>query len=468
MSAVFDTRAFVRKEIFESYRDPERFIRTLLGIRSLRSWQIDACNRIRRRLEAGDRSVFVLARTCHTAGKTFFAAAITHWWMTTRFNARGLTLAPTWAQVESALWPEIAKLYNRSLMRELNFGRLLTTKLDFGETWFAVGASSDRPENLEGQHSDFAALRVVDEAKAVEPEVFDATEGLLAAPQNFDLWISTPSIQSGKFYERDSGERPEGLIRVVVSIDDLIADPRITEIERDRFKQWKVERIEEWGEGSAEYQTRALARYADNAEGALFPMSWVERAMSADWKAEGAKLAALDPAGSVDGDQSALAIVSGPDSSERIYVHEVSGWHERDTMISKGKALNGAATAGAKRLRIDSIGLGKGVADAARSNEQGISVEEYRASDKAIAADRFQNRKAEDAWALRQKLEKGLVRLPAHSKLRAQMAAMKYEIKSTGKLAVVDPDDSPDLADAVIIGAALERIGYAASSPDWL
>lgn len=441
-----------------AHNDPALFATGVLRVERLRAWQARYCGEITGRLNGGERHLKALLRTCHGAGKTFFAAMILLWFMTTRHNARGLTTAPTWSGVEGLLWPEIAKLYNGSLLRPLGLGRLMQTKLDYGKTWYAVGASSDRPENLEGHHSDTAAIRIVDEAKAVPNSVFVATDGLLNAPESLDLWISTPSVEAGEFFERDENGG-ESVLRAAVDVDQLISDETMDERERLGYLSWKNEKLKSWGLDSAEFQSRIMAKYIDNSEGALFPSSWIERAMQQEFDVETPRVAGLDPAGSVDGDQSALAVASMRDDINRVRVFSVTGWHERDTMVSKSKALSAAHDMRA-RLRIDSVGLGKGVADAARQNNLGVVVEDYRASDKAREPERFSNRKAEDAWALRILLEQNLVRLPVDDKLRGQMRAMKYEILATGKLRVVDPADSPDLADAVIIATAAPRFGY--------
>lgn len=472
MSAAPDRIGALRRLLERSYNDPALFIRA--GLRTkLRTWQTRQCDAIRDRLEDGATSIRGTFRTCHGSGKTFLMAALLLWWQTTRFNARGLTLAPTWAQVQSALWPEIEKLYTRSVLKQAGFGRILDTRLDYGATWFAEGRSSDRPGNLEGQHSDFAAIRIVDEAKEVSDGIFDATDGLLNAPVSCDLWISTPSIESGKFFERDTGPDPD-VIRTVVTVDDLISDPEMSEQERQGFARWKAERLEEWGEKSAEYQTRVLAQYAENAEGSLFPSSWVEAAMRRDWSVPELDeygrptplMGGMDVAGSVDGDRNAVAIVRGPDSVGRYeLVPGMKWWHERDTTVSRGRATTLAKAAGAP-LRIDSIGLGKGVLDGAR--ELGFPAQEYRASDKPMDQERFFNRKAEDAWRVRTLLERGLLKLPAIQELKADMRGMKYEVRSNGKIYVVDPSKSPDLADALIIALGRSRVGIASVSPEWL
>lgn len=427
-----------------SNRRPALFFEKVLGSH-LRRWQYALCADVSRQLLAGERHIRVHVRTCHGAGKTFWAAGMAIWFMSTRPESRGLTTAPTWAGVKNLLWPEIAKLYHGSLLPGLGFGRLLDIKLEQNPGWYLIGGASDRPENLEGHHSSVAAIRIIDEAKAVDEGVFVSTAGMLDAPETFDLWISTPSIPVGSFHDRDvKGMRDEAgnerLIRRVVTIDDLIAEGIPGKPEA------KAEALERWGEDSPEYQSRMLARYIADVEGALYPFGWVERAISADWKVSGPPVAGFDVAGSKDGDESVVALAHGPDAEGRYDIVSVVGWHERDTMLSKGRALS---VAGQALLRVDVIGIGKGVHDAIAETHR--STEEYRASDAASESDRFVNRKAEDAWHLRTLLERKQIRLPNDDLLRKQLLAMRFQITSAGKIKVVDPKDSPDRVDAILI-----------------
>lgn len=430
-----------RELLGKTHDDPALFATAVLRVK-LREWQRRFFQSIKDRLAHGRRHVEAHLRTCHGAGKTFAVACLVLWLVATRPDARVLTTAPTWAGVEHLLWPEIARVYNGSLLRDLQFGTMLSTQFRIREGWYAIGASSDRPENLEGHHSPVSSMRIADEAKAVPDEVFDATKGMLDAPETFDIWISTPSIQTGRFFDRDMNGG-EDVIRVVVTIDDLIAEGIPGKAE------WKASALKDWGEDSPEFQSRAMARYVDDAEGALFPLSWIDRAMGQEWTVEGPLLAGFDVAGSKDGDESVVAVVAGTDPEKQAEVKSLTCWRERDTMVSKGKAR--VAANGAK-LRVDGIGLGKGVLDSLVAD--GYPAEEYRASDKPHDETRFANRKAEDAWSVRKRLENGLLKLPPDLTLKAQLAAMKYKILPSGKSQVIDPSDSPDRADACIIALA--------------
>ncbi len=207
--------------------------------------------------------------------------------------------------------------------------------------------------------------------------------------------------------------------------------------------------------------------------------------MAQTWTVEDAPiLAGLDVAGSVSGDESVVAVVAGTDPEARAHVLHVEGWHERDTMTTKGNARRIVAAfappaeeEGGERplvpLRVDGIGIGKGVLDSL--NADLYPTEEYRASDKPRDETRFGNRKAEDAWALRSRMEELAdapgecrIRLPNHATLKSQLAAMRYKTLPSGKMLVVDPDDSPDYADAVIIATAGEKASASGAFMSWV
>ncbi len=441
----------------DTRNDPAGFAELVLRV-GLRKWQADLCEDIRVRLARGERQIVVTVRSCHGAGKTFLGGVLVNWWLFTRADSRVLTTAPTWAGVEGLIWPEIRRLHQGSLLPGIGLGRCLQTRMDVSDAWFAIGASSDRPENLEGHHSPTAAMRLVDEAKAVPPEVFDATEGLLDAPESLDVWISTPALRSGRFFEREARGGTD-VVRQVVTVDDLIADGIPGKAE------WKARRSTEWGEASPEYQSRAMANYIDQSEGALFPYGWIERAMNADFEILGAPVAGFDVAGSRDGDESVVAMAFGPDEKGRRGIVFAGRWKEIDTMISKGRALALARDAGATKIRVDCIGLGKGVHDALASE---FPTEEYRASSTTSDATRFVNRKAEDLWKVRDLMEKGLLRLPQSQDLKAQLLGMRYAINSAGKVRVEDPADSPDLVDAMTIALSGPAYGKSAGFLEYI
>ena len=67
----------------EVHDDPAAFWRLVLRGEP-RRWQTAVCEVIRLRLEAGERHLRVLIRSCHGAGKTTLAVVLSLWWTSTR------------------------------------------------------------------------------------------------------------------------------------------------------------------------------------------------------------------------------------------------------------------------------------------------------------------------------------------------------------------------------------------------
>jgi hypothetical protein len=438
MSDVMDD---LKKLLVECHDDPLLYATGVLRAKP-RVWQHRALEAIRARLAAGETHLEVLVRACHSAGKSWLVAVLVLWYMSTRPEARGMTLATKWQVVEEVVWAEIRRLYAGSLLAALGVGRCLTTSLEFGPAWFCSGAASDKPESLEGQHSPTAACRIVDEGKGVDDGVFVATEGILASPESLDAWISTPNLRRGEFYRRDIYGGAD-VIRLVVTADDLIEEgvPGLA--------AWKISCALKWGLDSPAYRSRVMAEYVEEGGGALYAFSHVERAMAQTWEVAGPPRAGFDVAGSIDGDESVLALAYGPDELGRFEVRIPGAWREQNTMVSKGRALACLRAANASAVAVDAIGLGKGVHDALRMDFHACS--EYRASNAPEDPVQFANCKAEGAWKVRALLEKGLLRLPNDPTMRAQFMGMKYEVTVQGRLRVVDPNVSPDRHDAIVI-----------------
>ncbi len=458
--------ATVQERIAESRNDPGAFFANVLRpspwtdtegrARTLRRWQIDANEQIRQRIAEGEKRLKVHVRTCWGAGKDWWLAGLVLWWITTRRDARGLTMAQSWSGVADLLWPEIAAHYNRSLLPTIEFGRMLMTEFvvaSEGEqgrpTWYAKGGSSDRPSKLEGHHSPTAALRAMDEASGIDDPFFDQTEGMLDAPEILDVWISTPGIRSGRFFERDESGGAD-VIRIVVTKDDLIADgvPGQAAAAKDLEHTLRAD--------PQLLGSRRNAQYMEQVEGALFPFAWIERAMAQTWTVDLPPTLGTDVAGSTDGDETTCYSSRGPDEHGRYEIRFEGAWHERDTALSKGRGIDIVRRIGAKLWRVDVVGLGKGLKDQAAHDlaSEGVKAEDYRASDAASDTVRFLNRKAEDSWFFRELLEAGRLRLPASQILKSQTSKIRDEINPQGRHRIIDPADSPDHFDGALIALA--------------
>jgi phage terminase large subunit len=143
----------------------------------------------------------VAVKACHSSAKTHTAAGLTLWW--TANGGIVITTAPTWPQVKTLLWREVAAAYERSRFRL--GGKLNTVEWQVGPQQYAIGLSTNEGVNFQGFHGK--VLIVLDEAPGVRPDIFEAIEGIRAGGDVRVLMLGNPTIASGPFYEAFGRER---------------------------------------------------------------------------------------------------------------------------------------------------------------------------------------------------------------------------------------------------------------------
>lgn len=126
----------------------------------------------------------------------------------------------------------------------------------------------------------------------------------------------------------------------------------------------------------------------------------------------------------------------------------------KDTMTTTGEIIKTARGDKNIPLKIDSIGVGAGVAD--RLAEQKYNMREIVASAKATQNTVYKNKRAEDYFSFKNLLP--TLRIPDDEKLAAQMMAIRYRIFSDGLLLIESKAElkrrgqsSPDRLDALVI-----------------
>jgi hypothetical protein len=409
----------------------------------------------------------------HGMGKTGLDAAVVFWFARTR-EAQGkdwkvVTTAGAWRQLQRYLWPEIHK-WGKRLAQPFRQGELLQweLKLKHGQA-FAV--ASDDPANIEGAHAD-EILYIIDEAKNVPPASWDAIEGALSSGNAYCLANSTPGKAEGRLFEIHS-RRPgfEDWVTIHVTLADAIKAGRIK-------PEWAESRKRQWGENSPVYKNRVLGEFSTYDENGVIPLEWLEAA-NERW------LDMLEMHGTarIFVPKTALRAVSADVASEegmdktiiaKLYGDAIAPLIElprSDTMVTSGKVMEiiqNSLPPKSKRERplavIDAIGVGTGVVD--RLREQGVKVDAYMGSGKALKRDEtgeitFLNRRAESWWHLRDLLNPQFdhqIALPDDPELIGDLVAPKFDQTSTGHIKIEDKDDiivrlgrSPDKADAVVM-----------------
>lgn len=399
---------------------------------------------------------------CRDLGKSRLAAYLALWFLITRPRSLVFTCAPIWEQVEQALWAEIRGIYQDSILPQLfPLWELQNTAIKTHDPlWRAIGVTSKDPQNIEGRHGDHV-LVILDESKGIGDEFFSSVQGMLSQPTSKLLAIGTPGPPVGWFARAFSVDRALWGAHFQVSSATI---PRLRphyEAERKRL-----------GPTNPWFRQQQEAQFAGADEATVMPMDTVQDAMerriatteyavTARWP----RVVSLDPAAK-GSDDSVLTYRWGPIIQKQLV------WNGRDEMWTARKCAIEAVDYRAKIVVIDDVGLGAGIRSRVRQSlaNTGIQVYGFNGGSSPRDTEQYANAKAEQIFALRNRFLRGEIQIPKDPVLFGQLCAWTMAWTAAGKTKVVDPADSPDRADSLMLAFCADSMGqgFAFKRVGWL
>jgi hypothetical protein len=210
-----------------------------------------------------------------------------------------------------------------------------------------------------------------------------------------------------------------------------------------------------------EFKILYEADFPDEAEDQLIRKEWIDKALYVPDPKEirVGEVAGLDVA-EFGIDRTVLTI--GYYLNDVFHTSMIHAWEKRDTMETVGwtrNYINQTST----ELNVDSIGVGAGVY--ARLSELRYKVNPFKSSEQPSELmyehSKFLNKKAQTYWRLRDMFEQGLIRIPKHPQLIKELLAMTYTITSAAKIKIIDPANSPDFADSLMLAISTPQMELA-------
>lgn len=278
---------------------------------------------------------------------------------------------------------------------------------------------------------------IVDEAKSVEDDVFEAIER--CHPQRLGVF-SSPGACEGMFYDMFHKYRAH-YQTMHMSFEDC------DHIDRD----WVSKQIEKRGEDHPLVRSMIFGEFMEESEDAIFQMTWLEQMRNhpTAWnKDRGEVHAFCDFA--AGGDENVFAVRRG----NQVWLED--NWRDKNTMGAVGRFLVNFRKAGLKPGQVsgDADGLGKPMCDALA--DAGFPINEFRGGGKAYDG-LYRDRISETWFEGARQVELNKIILPDNEELVSQLVTRKKQYSRTGKLCVESKKDmknrgiqSPDLADAVL------------------
>lgn len=409
--------------------------------------------------------------SCFEAGKSNTAGRLCAHWIDAHppGEAFVVTTATTSHQVKAILWREIGRAHRKGKLR----GRLNQTEWWLGDeemVGFGRKPADYDPEAFQGIHARYV-LVVIDEAAGVPKAIFDAAEGLIANEHSRMLAIGNPSDPTSHFAQVckpgsgwnvihiDAFDTPNFTGEEVPdALGDLLISPTFAE-----------ERKAAWGENSPLYISKVRGLFPEDADDGVVRASKVlhcRRERDAD---DGGPVELGVDVGA-GGDFTSIRERRG-NKAGRVWRN-----HSKDSEEVVGVVMQAIRESGATRVKIDSIGIGWGVAGHLRSmqGEHHAEIVSVNVAESSMKKDRFALLRDQLWWEIGRELSDADAwdLSECDDDTIAQLLAPKYALDAHGRVKVEPKDEtrkrlgrSPDDADALLLAFHVgARSGVAVSA----
>lgn len=406
----------------------------------------------------------------HGVGKTWLLGRLVVWYCATHAPSKVISTAPTWTQVKELLWTEIRTAVNASLVPI--GGKLDTLKWTISDDHFAIGISTREDvaqkdygaTKLQGFHSPNLMV-VIDEAAGVKPEIWTAAESLATGEGNIIIAIGNPTIPSGPFYEKFSSPIWKKIYINALNHPNIIGGANIPGAVN---KSWIEERRQEWGEESFLWKAKVLGQFPEQGSDSLFNISDLEVCKH------------IVP---TYNDRSVLGVDVARYGEDETVIYKLQGNEFKNKFVKNKTSVPDIVNEiikliiqerDIKSVGIDDTGVGGGVTDLLRVKLNEMR-EIYRDNHSMRIlfdvhvfgiingstprnSDIYMNLKSEIFYEFHKEIKSHKFKLDNDDeKAISQLAALKYNVTSNGKIRTESKDDmkkrghkSPDRADAMM------------------
>jgi len=320
------------------------------------------------------------------------------------------------------------------------------------EEMVAVGMKPSEydPAAFQGMHAR-RVLLILDEASGIPLPLWEDADSLIANDESRILAIGNPDDSRSEFFEVCKPGSGWKVIHIGAYDTPNFTGEVVPDAVRRVLigKTWVDEKRKKWGEGNPLWIAKVLGQFPDANDDGLIPLSWVKRAQLAELSPEGPNELGVDVGGG--GDRNVVAHRRGPVLRIRLR-NQVA-----DTMVSCGNVIAVMRAVGATKVKVDEIGIGKGLYD--RGKELGLPFVGVNVGREPTDKEQFTNLRAQGYWGFRERFELNQVDLdPDDDDLAAQLVDIRFKRTSSGKIQIESKEemkrrgrDSPDDADASML-----------------
>lgn len=454
-----NAETFAETFVARYYFRTDLFAQEMLGV-TLDEWQFEVALDV----DAGEREISI--RSCHGVGKSSILAIISVKFLLTRWRCKIAMTAPTAGQLFDGLYSEVISMLHRLPEDIRSAFNAKSDRIEMvatpADAFLSVKtASRDRPEALQGVHSDFVLL-VCDEASGIPDEVFDAAGSSTSGANCTIIMTGNPTRLKGQFYESHRGSSMKHRWKryhVSKYPDESIPDGTRHYVSSRITDDYEASRIARYGQDSDDYRVRVLGDFPLSDNDAFIRADIVEEAMRREFERhwQDRWTWAIDPA-RYGPDTTAFGKRHGRtilpiESRRKLDTMQTAGWikSEWDATMPSERPVE---------IFIDAIGIGAGVYD--RLHELGLPVRAVNVSESPSVGNTY-GRLRDELWGkTKLALEAKMIALPKDEELLGDLTAPSYKHMSNGRLQIESKEDmrrrglkSPDKGDVACMLIAL-------------
>lgn len=404
---------------------------------------------------------YTAVHSAHDLGKSFTAANVAAWWIDVHppGTAAVVSTAPSFPQVRAILWKEIGRAHRKGHLP----GRVNQTEwwLDEELVGFGRKPADYDPAAFQGIHALYV-LVVIDEACGVPKTIFDAVDALATNEYARVLAIGNPDDSTSHFAEVCKPGSGWNVIHLDGLESPNFTDEPIPEYLRPLLLSpvWVEERKSRWGETSPLYIAKVRGLFPEDADDGVVRASKIAKCrIPREYLPDEAKL--LEPV------ELGVDVGAGGDFTsirERRGVRAGRVWrdHSADPEHTTGVIVRAIDESGAKRIKIDSNGIGHGIAGWVAEKRPDVKVVRVNVGEASSDKKRFPRLRDEIWWDVGRELSEtggwDLSDADVDDDTVAQLLAPKYSLDASGRVKVEQKDEtrkrlgrSPDDADALLL-----------------
>ena len=282
-------------------------------------------------------------------------------------------------------------------------------------------------------------LIIVDESCLIEPEVYRTkiSRMLGDSPDSILIEIGNPWRRGTHFEEHWNNS---SFHRIHVDYKTALEEGRITEL----FLKEQEELLT-----PIEFTILYKSEFPEESEDSLISHKHIEAAVNRFQNIKDADL--VIGADIADKGMDKTVIIKAKERDNHYLVLNIYSEAKSENTAVAGRIIAMQEPEYIQAINIDSIGVGIGIISMIREKLTNKSCK-LTACNFGMAANdkRFLNKKAEMYFRLKSLFEQGMISIPDHEQLKKELTSMRWEHTSAGKIKIIDPERSPDFADALV------------------